>query len=264
LSRSSARLRDVGIGGQLEFPDGVVVTVGAVLEDELMGGYELLVTRSTGAQIGIATDRYAIFRVPGDEPPAVKELQREFRALIPAGSTFRAVQVRAPGQTRFLRMSDLILPPGHLKREFGEFAALPSSTDGSLDIEGRWVRENIQREEVPLLGRIRCHRALIPLVRSAMAEIRSEGLADLVKTYSGCYAPRTTLGVPGASISHHAWGAAIDINAPDAPFGAEPTPRQSRLAEVMERWGFVWGGRFLVPDPHHFEWIGPPEDTEAA
>ena len=263
LSRTSARLRGVGIGGQLEFQEGVVVRVGAVLADELMGGYELLVTRSTGEQIGIDTDRYAIFRVSGDEPPAVKDLQREFRGLIPGGSTFGVVQVRAPGQTRFLRMSDLIQPPALLKREFGEFAARPSSIDGSLDIEGRWVRKNIVRETVPLLGRIQCHRKLIPLVRSAMAEVRSEGLSDLVRTYSGCYAPRTTLGVPGASISHHAWGAAIDINAPDQPFGEEPTPRQTRLAEIMERWGFIWGGRFIVPDPHHFEWFGPPEEPEA-
>lgn len=265
LSRTSAKLRDVGTGGQLEFADGVIVTVGAVLEDELMGGYELLVTRSTGEQIGIGTDRYAIFQVGGgDEPPSVKELQTEFRGMIPGGSTFRVVQVRAPGQTRFLRMSDLILPPAHLKRAFGEFAARPSTTDGSLDIEGKWVRKNIVREQVPLLGRIQCHRKLIPLVRSAMAEIRSEGMSDLVKTYSGCYAPRTTLGVPGASISHHAWGAAIDINAPDQPFGEEPTPKQARLAEIMERWGFVWGGRFIVPDPHHFEWLGPPDEEQEA
>jgi hypothetical protein len=263
LSRTSARLRGIGIGGQLEFDDGIVVRIGAVLPDELIGGYELLVTRSTGEQIGIQHDRYAIFLPAGDEPPSVRDLQREFRELIPRGSPFRVVQVRAPGEARFLRMSDLILPPALLKREFGEFAARPSSVDpGALDIEGRWVRKNIEVDSVPLLGRIQCHRKLIPLVRSAMAEVRAEGLGNLVRTYSGCYAPRTTLGAPGASISHHAWGAAIDINAPDSPFGEDPSPRQARLAEIMERWGFVWGGRFIVPDPHHFEWIGPPQEPE--
>jgi hypothetical protein len=264
LSRTSSRLRGIGTGGQLEFEDGIIVTVGAVLPDEVIGGYELLVTRSTGEQIGITHDRYAIFLPPEDETPTAGELRRSFRELTPRGSTYRVVQVRAPGQTRFLRMSDLILPPALLKREFGEFAARPSATDpGALQIDRRWVRRNIGTASVPLLGRIRCHRKLIPLVRSAMAEVRAEGLSDLVRTYSGCYAPRTTLGAPGASISHHAWGAAIDINAPDNPFGQEPTARQARLAGIMERWGFIWGGNFIVPDPHHFEWHGPPEEPEA-
>jgi hypothetical protein len=31
-----------------------------------------------------------------------------------------------------------------------------------------------------------------------------------------------------------------------------------RLVEVMERWGFTWGGRWLVPDPAHFEWLRSP------
>jgi len=26
----------------------------------------------------------------------------------------------------------------------------------------------------------------------------------------------------------------------------------------MERWGFTWGGRWLVPDPAHFEYLRPP------
>jgi hypothetical protein len=25
----------------------------------------------------------------------------------------------------------------------------------------------------------------------------------------------------------------------------------------MERWGFTWGGRWLVPDPAHFEYLRP-------
>jgi hypothetical protein len=29
----------------------------------------------------------------------------------------------------------------------------------------------------------------------------------------------------------------------------------------MERWGFTWGGRWLVPDPAHFEWVRAPADA---
>ena len=31
-----------------------------------------------------------------------------------------------------------------------------------------------------------------------------------------------------------------------------------RVVEVMERWGFEWGGRWLVPDPMHFEFLRFP------
>jgi hypothetical protein len=27
---------------------------------------------------------------------------------------------------------------------------------------------------------------------------------------------------------------------------------------VMERWGFVSGGDWLIPDPGHFEYLRPP------
>jgi hypothetical protein len=28
-----------------------------------------------------------------------------------------------------------------------------------------------------------------------------------------------------------------------------------RVVEIFERWGFEWGGRWLVPDPMHFEFV---------
>ena len=31
-----------------------------------------------------------------------------------------------------------------------------------------------------------------------------------------------------------------------------------RVVEVFDRWGFQWGGRFLVPDGMHFEFLDFP------
>jgi hypothetical protein len=28
-----------------------------------------------------------------------------------------------------------------------------------------------------------------------------------------------------------------------------------RLIEIMERWGLAWGGRWIVPDGMHFEYL---------
>jgi hypothetical protein len=258
LSETSADIRGLSEGGQLEFRDHVSVRITGVLPDVLMGGYELLVNRSTGRRIGITHQRYAIFLPSDGERPGEPALQRSFRSLIPAGSTYHVVEVRAPGTTRFLRMSDALLPPLLIKARFGEFAARPSAADpGFLDVEPGWVTNNIVRTNVPLLGRITCHKKFVPLVRGAMRELVDLGIGDLVQSYAGCYAARHTLGDPTASLSHHAWGIAIDINAADNPFGAQPT-QDMRLVRVMERWGMIWGGRFIVPDGHHFEFIAPP------
>ena len=62
---------------------------------------------------------------------------------------------------------------------------------------------------------------------------------------------------PGGDVSRHAWGAALDIN-----YGRNPTGVSSgqdpRLVEIMERWGFTWGGTWLVPDAMHFEFLRFP------
>src|SRR6266542_6098425 len=70
--------------------------------------------------------------------------------------------------------------------------------------------------------------------------------------YAGCYAARVIAGDPGPSIAHHAWGSAIDLNASANPQGLPPH-QNPRLVRIFERWGFTWGGRWLVPDGMHFE-----------
>ncbi|MGH2726880.1 MAG: M15 family metallopeptidase, partial [Actinomycetota bacterium] len=38
------------------------------------------------------------------------------------------------------------------------------------------------------------------------------------------------------------------------PYGEKPR-QDPRLVALMERWGFTWGGRWLVPDGMHFEFV---------
>jgi hypothetical protein len=252
LGESSAKLRGLGPGAVLRF-GAVRVEVAAIWPDELVGAHELLVSRSTGQRIGVERDRYALL-VPEGEP-TLRQVAKAVRQALPAGTL---VRVRAPGDTPYFRHGDAVLPPVAIKELFGEFAAKPRpGAPGYLVLDPVWVRTHIVTERVPLLGEVTCNVALFPQIRGAIAEIIDLGLRRTITSFSGCYAPRHINRIPTAGISHHSWGIALDVNVPQNPFGAEPD-QDPRLVEVFERWGFIWGGDFILPDGMHFEYRRPP------
>jgi D-alanyl-D-alanine carboxypeptidase len=59
------------------------------------------------------------------------------------------------------------------------------------------------------------------------------------------------------SLSHHAWGAAIDLNARENPFGRRPE-QSPRLVAIFAHAGLSWGGRWPEPDGMHFEDVRSP------
>ena len=253
LGRSSAELRGLGPGATLRF-GGTDVRISAVLPDELVGANEVLVSRTTAARLGVSHDRYALIQPRGR--PSRRTLERALRRLLPRGLP---IQVRAPGETPYLRQGDAVLPEVKLKQLFGEFAAAPDAgRPGYLRIDPAWERTHIATERVPILGRVTCNVAIFPQLRGALRELVRRGLRDTIHSYAGCFAPRYANRDPTAGISHHAWGVAVDVNVPENPYGAPPR-QDPRLVRVFERWGFVWGGRFIVPDGMHFEYRRPPE-----
>jgi len=172
---------------------------------------------------------------------------------------YPVVQVRAPGETTYLRSADLVLPQENIKQRFGEWAGRPTSgSGGDLEIDPNWVRDNIVTTTVPGIGRVTCNQRLIPALKAAMHELARRGQAAVVHDYAGCFVAKFLLNDPNASISHHAWGAAIDINAAANPYGAVPT-QPPALVRAMEQQGFIWGGRFIIPDGHHFEYWHPAD-----
>jgi hypothetical protein len=180
------------------------------------------------------------------------KLTATIRSLLPAGIP---VRIRGPGETPFFRQGDAVLPQVRMKELFGEFAAAPVG-GGYLRIDHAWVSRNIVTARVPLLGLVRCNRVIIPQLRGALSELEASGLGQLVNAgaYGGCFSPRFVNRIPNAGISHHAWGAAIDINVAANPYGRPPT-QDRRLVAIFARWGFTWGGRFLIPDGNHFEFV---------
>ena len=260
LGSTSAALRGLGPGAELKFQGGTRVRIVDVLPDELVGAAELLVSKSTGATIGVHRQRYLLMQPHAGATVSSTEWRRRLRPLLPANlGIYRKVQVRAPGETPFFRSGDAVLPPVMLKTLFGEFAARPSpGRPGYLDVDPAWVRANIVTTTVPLLGRVTCNRAIIPQLRGAMTALARRGLGELIHSYAGCFAPKFVNRDPGAMLSHHSWGIAFDCNFPGNAYGE--TPHQDpRLVRTMERWGFIWGGSFIVPDGNHFEYRREPE-----
>ena len=259
LGATSAQLRGLGPGAVLRFDGGTNVTIAAVFPDELVGAAELMVSRETGAKIGIAHDRYVLLRPSGKRLPSSRQLARRLQPLLPAiDSPYNEVVVRAPGETPYFRQGDAVLPPVLIKVLFGEFAARPDpARPGYLKIDPAWVRQHIVTTRLPVLGTVTCNRALIPQLRAAMQTLRRRALSGTIRRYSGCYAPRFINRIPTNHISHHAWGVAFDCNAETNPVGATPD-QDPRLVRVMERAGFIWGGTFAVPDGNHFEYRFSP------
>jgi hypothetical protein len=50
------------------------------------------------------------------------------------------------------------------------------------------------------------------------------------------------------------------VNADTNRFGSPPA-QDPRLVQLLGRWGFTWGGNWIVPDGMHFEYLHPPAAT---
>jgi hypothetical protein len=235
LSRTSARLRRLGVGDRLSVAGGRELRVAGIVDDELVGFAELVLT-------GRGKDATRQLLVATNQPERVE------RRL--AGDD--AVRVRTLSPT--LRTSPrLIARPLETKARFGEFAVgLPYGSDW-IRIEPRWLDRNIVTRSVPILGAVTCNRRLFAPLRRALHTLARRRLSSVVDRgdYAGCFAPRR---IPGSgSLSLHAWGLAIDINAAANPRLGD-SRQDRRLVRAMEDAGFTWGGRWpTVPDPMHFE-----------
>ncbi|MGZ5294915.1 MAG: M15 family metallopeptidase [Actinomycetota bacterium] len=251
LSARSAKLRGLGVGGTLTF-GGRQVRIGVVVPDETIGWSELLVSRQVGEHLGIVDDRYLLAQ-PAD---AITEggWERLVAGLLPDGTPIRTV---APGGSTYMRVASGVNPPIVMKRRFGEFAArVDADNPAYLTIDPRWVTSHLATRSVPLLGRVTCNVAFFPPLVHALRQVEREDLGSLIHSTAGCFNARTVARDPTAPPSNHAYGAAIDINAPENAYGAAPT-MDERIVAIFERWGFRWGGDFLIPDGMHFEYGTP-------
>ena len=156
---------------------------------------------------------------------------------------------------------DLLTPPaanpvafltgGAAAKAFGAFS-YKYYPDGTIQPDASWVRNNIVSATVPILGRVTCHRLMVPQLRGALQDVVDAGLAGSLHTYDGCYVPRFIERDPSHAISLHTWGIAIDLDASTNYRGIKGT-MDPRVVDIFKRWGFRWGGDWSYSDPMHFE-----------
>ena len=240
LSKTGAKLRRVKSGGKLKLDGKRALRVSGMVDDALLGGYEVAMERNLARRYGIQRAAYLLVRPRG---PA-EDLRTELRKLLKG----RAIRFVTPGDRPFVRGGDGVLPMSQVKARFGEFA-LPSLRKGWPD--PAWAKANLVTRKVPLLGRVRCHKLVVDDLGKAMADLERQRLGGLVdvgdfRRPGGCWSPRLLRDARGGKLSRHAWGIAVALK----------VSGDERLIRTMAQHGFVWGGGFARPDATHFEWVG--------
>lgn len=221
--------------------------------DGLVGGAELIVHAEDAENLGITRGPSLVVRHSTDQGADRLELMTQLQDLMPANTPARIVDTEDPAQRRD---APLVLSLREVKALFGTFAYRPRSGTRDIDITSQWITDNIVRVDVPLLGSVRCHRGIIDDLRAALEEIEAAGLGPTIDPddYAGCWTPRR-ISAERASVSHHAWGIALDINV-DLGLPGGGAPPDDEVIAIFGRHGFRWGGDFIAVDNHHFEWVG--------
>jgi hypothetical protein len=232
-------------------------------------GKELRVAPATGADVPLRLGALATTGIPGadlvvdDETGKALGLPTATGMLLTAGKGQDPVALagkveRIAGKGAEV---DLLTPPAanpvafltgsRAAKAFGAFS-YRYFPDGTIQPDDDWVRRNIRTATLPIMGRVTCHRLMIPQLRGALQDVVDAGLASTLHTYDGCYVPRFIERNPENSISLHTWGIAIDMDAATNYRGIEGT-MHPEVVNIFKRWGFRWGGDWQYTDPMHFE-----------
>lgn len=102
-----------------------------------------------------------------------------------------------------------------------------------------------------LVHAMRCHPAAADGFRAAFRDVHREGLWYELRDYGGCFMVRAKSG-DATELSTHSWAIAADFGVRNNPRGVPPRMNLA-VVQIFESHGFVWGGRWRVPDGMHFQ-----------
>jgi len=243
ISKLTAEQYSVNIGDKLVLVGmNEIITeveVGEIISDSEIGWFEAVVSKDVGYELGINRNIQAIIWDSKVTENHFVEIYKNIKSK-QLRVTFRDAKPN----------KNWVLPTALVKNYFGDFQI--KEKDGTwIIIEPAWRTENIERKEMPIIGRATCNKIMWKPLLGALNQVIDEGLENTLykeefQKSGGCYAPRRINRFnAGGSISRHAWGIAIDINVKS---GYHP-----RVVEIFNEWGFAWGGTWTSPDEMHFE-----------
>lgn len=205
-------------------------------------GTDLLLDDETARTLGLPTSTAMLLTAGKDKDPVA--LADKVRAITGQAAEVDLLTSPAANPVAFLTGAKAA-------KAFGAFS-YRYFPDGTIQPDARWVRDNIRTVTLPIVGRVTCHRLMIPQLRGALQDVADAGLASSLSTYDGCYVPRFIERNPENSISLHTWGIAIDMDASTNYRGIQGT-MHPEVVTIFKRWGFRWGGDWKHTDPMHFE-----------
>jgi len=224
-SNNAASRGSLGALATLGWPDSDVVTSIARARD-----------------LGAGTRRILL----SSDGTSSEELKARVRNIVGPDVSIKTSGSMAPPASAFLSGNEA-------SAMFGTFRYVPNA-NGTVAPDPGWVARNIVTATVPILGRVTCHRLMIPQLNGALTEVVESGLAAQIHPgqYAGCYYPRYIAYNSARGLSLHTWGVALDINVPGNLRGTQGEIDR-RVVSIFKRWGFRWGGDWSYTDPMHFE-----------
>ncbi|MDT0202358.1 M15 family metallopeptidase [Nocardioides sp. AE5] len=209
---------------------------------------DMVVNSAWGKELGMVEDNAMLVSTGMTSPQAMRE---PLRAIIGKGSSIQDLDAVARYGLDPDAQQTAILTGGSVAQAVGSFNYRVLD-GGRIAPDQAWVQANIRTEEVPILGRVTCHKAMLPQLRAAMTEILTRGLADKINRnqYAGCYYPRFIANTQQLSL--HSFGIAVDLNVAGNQRGTVGEMDRT-VVEIFKKWGFAWGGDWAWTDPMHFE-----------
>jgi hypothetical protein len=95
-----------------------------------------------------------------------------------------------------------------------------------------------------------CNKDMVEPLSQAFKNLISTGHVKELKTWDGCFNIRKMRGL--SSMSLHAWGIAIDVNAFENQLNQSPK-LSSGFVKCFKDAGFDWGGEWERMDGMHFQ-----------
>ena len=252
LTFEAARTLGIEASGRLQIGDRDAIPVGAFAANGTPDLADVLVADHVGRALGMGSANLWI--VGADSPGDIDAVGPRLRkALASYDVDIEPVLQKQPAE---LEPAGQPQPVGHAEGTVIGSMSFRILKDGFIDPDPAWEAANIATGEVAILGTVTCHRLVFPQLHAAITEIAEAGLASEIdpNDYGGCYVPRFIDRNPKKPLSMHAFGLAFDINVSENYLGTRGD-QHPKVVEILERWGFAWGGRWERPDPMHFEMV---------